>query len=90
MNLSFTPFAEFLLSFTLLLLPIFLILGICTCININTLLRKIKEDLKNVNNYVYELRDKCCDMRSYLRNIDNSMCDLKDNLKKKTKNENQL
>lgn len=89
MNLSFTPFAEFLLSFTLLLLPVFLILGIYACININAILTKIKEDLKNVNNYVYSLHDKCCDMRSHLRNIDNSICDLKDNSKKKAKNENQ-
>lgn len=86
MNLSFTPFAEFLLSFTLLLLPVFLILGIYTCININVILTKIKEDLKKINNYVSGLHDKSCDMRLHLRNIDNSICEFK----KEDKNENQL
>jgi hypothetical protein len=84
-NIIFSPFAEFLLSFSLLLLPVFLITGIYACININAILTKIKEDLKNVNNYVYALHDKCCEMRSYLRNIDNSICEFK----KEDKNENQ-
>lgn len=69
LNIIFSPFAEFLLSFLLLLLPVFIIIGIYTCCNTNALLKAIKAHLKEIETTTDSLRDKCNDIRSHARDI---------------------